>query len=198
MSPQSVAKVMAIPDRLKLRPVEDKVFNHMMELCDFIERDVESGGDAMTLLNEWHKHANRRCDPHEFQAYWKSTDKETFVLSALYPEPAYDEDIQYSELAAVLNAVLHAAVPESEINYYIRWLEVQFPDSNIMDLMYWPDEWFENASLFRDASGEFKPDAALSVDQIIAYSMQKSGRSLRDAPPGVELPFPIPRQSLSD
>jgi hypothetical protein len=62
------------------------------------------------------------------------------------------------------------------------------------DLIYWPDSWFGNASLFRDANGAFKPESALSNDQILAYAMAKSGRVLPDAPKDVVLPFPMPRE----
>ena len=38
------------------------------------------------------------------------------------------------------------------------------------DLIYWPDEWFGNTSLFRDANGAFKPESSLSSDQILGYA----------------------------
>jgi hypothetical protein len=184
---------MAIPERLKLRPVSKEVLDEMLGLCDAIERELEAGETAEALLRRWHSHAGRPCDPHEFQTYWKAVSKETFVLDALNPEPSFDKDAVYSEALAVLGAVSNAAVPESESGYYLGWLEAQFPGSNMTDLIYWPDEWFGDASLFRDASGAFKPESSLSNEQLLAYAMAKSGRKLPGAPTDVSLPFPMPR-----
>jgi hypothetical protein len=183
---------MAIPERLKLQPVRKQLLDEMLALCDAIERELESGETAESLLQRWHSHARRRCEPYEYQTYWKAVSKETFVLDALNPEPSFDKDAVYSEALAVLDAVANAAVPESEINYYLAWLEAQFPESNMSDLIYWPDEWFGNASLFWDANGAFKSESALSNGQILGYAMAKSGRKLPGAPKDVALPFPMP------
>ncbi len=119
--------------------------------------------------------------------------KETFVLDALTPEPSFDNIVVYSEARDVLDAVMKAAMPESEICYYLGWLESQFPGSHMSDLIHWPDVWFGDASLFRDSAGAFKPGCELSNDQILAYAMAKSGRQLSGAPNDVTLPFPMPR-----
>lgn len=183
---------MAIPARLKLKPVSKKLLAEMSALCDEIERELEAGDTAEALLRRWHSHAQRRCDPHEFRTYWKSVSKDTFVRDALNPEPSLDKDLAYTEALAVLEAVSTAAVSESEISCYLRWLEAQFPDSNMSDLIYWPDEWFDDSSLIRDANGAFRPESELSNDQILAYAMAKSGRKLPGAPKKVSLPFPLP------
>ncbi len=183
---------MPIPERLKLQPVSKQLLDEMSALCDAIERGLESGETAEALLQRWHSHARRRCDPYDFRTYWKAVSKEAFVLGALNPKPSFDEDVVYSEALAVLEAVGNAAVPESEIHYYLGWLEAQFPDSKMTNLIYWPDEWFGDASLFRDANGAFKPESSLSNDQILGYAMAKSGRKLPGAPKDVALPFPMP------
>ena len=117
---------MVIPERLKLQPVSNKLFDEMSALCDAIERELESGKSAESLLQRWHFHARCRCDPDEFQTYWKAVSKEVFVREALSPVPSFDENAMYSETRAVLDAVSTAAVPESEIGYYLRWLECSF------------------------------------------------------------------------
>jgi hypothetical protein len=183
---------MAIPDRLKRQPVSKQLVDEMSALCDAIERELESGWTADALLQRWHAHARRRCDPYEFKTYWEAVSKETFVLDALNPEPSFDRDVVYSEALAVLDAVANASVPASETSYYLRWLEAQFPGSNMSDLIYWPDAWFGNASLFRDANGAFKPESSLSNEQILGYAMAKSGRILPRAPKDLSLPFPMP------
>ena len=183
---------MGFPESLKLQPVSKELLDEMSELCEAIERELESGETAEALLQRWHSHARRRCEPYEFQTYWKAVSKKTFVRDAINPEPTFDKDVAYSEALAVLDAVSTAAIPEAHISYYLGWLEAQFPGANMNDLIYWPDEWFVEASLFRDANGAFKPESELSLDQILAYAMAKSGRKLPGTPKDVTLPFPMP------
>jgi hypothetical protein len=183
---------MAIPERLKLPPVSQRLLDEMSALCDAIERELESGGTAEPLLQRWHAQARRRFDPRDFRTYWKAVSRETFVREALNPEPSFDDGVTYREALAVLDAVATAAVPEAETAYYLGWLDAQFPGANISDLIYWPDEWFGDASLFREANGAFKPEAALSHEQILGYAMARSGRTLPGAPTDVPLPYPIP------
>ena len=183
---------MAIPERLKLPPVDQQLIDKMSELCDEIERELESGGTAEELLSKWHSHAHCHSEPADFQTYWRAISRETFVLNALSPQPIYDSNLDYSEAFAVLEAVSNVTISESECQFYLDWLKAQFPGSNISDLIYWPDVWFGNESLFRDEGGAFKPEAELTSDQILGYAMAKSGRTLPGAPEDIDLPFPMP------
>ena len=185
---------MPIPERLRLAPVSPDVAEEMSALCSAIERELESGGTADELLERWHRHSRRLVKPFEFRTYWKAVDKATFVREALNPPPAFDAAAVYSEALDVLAALLEVEVEESEEGYYLGWLEEQFPGSNLSDLIYWPDQWFEDASLFRDPNGAFKSEVSLSNDQLLAYAMAASGRRLPGAPNNVPLPFPLPKR----
>lgn len=108
----------------------------MSRLCDQIERELESGGDATALRREWHQHSRRECDRYEFANYWRSTSKEQFVLEALNPPPTFVEHVEYSDVLSILESLMNGEIDESETAYYLHWLDVQFPNSNISDLMY--------------------------------------------------------------
>jgi hypothetical protein len=182
---------MPIPQRLAVPPVSKKLRAEMLSLCTAIERALDAGDEAQELLARWHAHARRRFEPREFQTYWKAIDIETFVDDALSPTPALDGQATYAEALAVLQAVEEAELSEAETSYFIEWLEAQFPGSNISDLIYWPDEWFGNAALFREENGAFKPEAELSSDQVLSYAIARSGRTLPGAPQDIPLPFPL-------
>ncbi len=181
---------MPIPERFKLTQASDVLVAHMSELCDAIE-DADDE-DREQLLAKWHEHAQRRCNVVEFKTYWKAMDKESFVREALNPQPEFVDDVTYLEVVAVCGFVASAEGTEDEASYYLDWLDAQFPNSNFSDLIYWPDEWFGDASLFRDADGTFLPNAELTTDQILAYAMAKSQRAISGAPRDIILPFPIP------
>ena len=184
---------MAIPERLRLSPVSPALLEEMAALCSAIERELESGGTADELLERWHRHSGRVVDPFEFHTYWKGVDKSTFVREALRPPPSFDAAAVYSEVLDVLTALVEVEVEDGDERYYLGWLEAQFPGCNISALIYWPDHWFDDASLFRDRDGAFKPEALLSNDQVLAYAMAASGRRLPGAPNGIVLPFPVPK-----
>ena len=131
---------MPIPDRLRLPPISSGLVGKMGELCHQIEDALESGYNAEDLLAEWHRHGGRECEPDEFTSYWKSTDKEQFVRDALNPLPEFVDDLTYAEASAVLESLTNAELEENETHYYLHWLETQFPNSNMSDLIYWPDE----------------------------------------------------------
>lgn len=183
---------MAIPDRLKIRPADEKVVARMLELLAAIEQELEAESDAEFLLQEWYQHANRVYSLDYFQNFWKSTSEESFVRTALNPQPGCDEELQFAEACAVIDAFTSAELSEHEKNYYLEWLELQFPQSNISDLMFWPDEWFGDASLFRDPGGAFRPESDLTAEQMVGYAMARSGRTLPGTPGDLVLPHPLP------
>lgn len=183
---------MPIPERFRREPAPDEVVREMGELCDEIEDALERGDDAEPLLERWHRHAGRTCEPHEFASYWKSTDKATFVREALAPVAEFVPNLEYDEARAVLEEVVTARLSEADSTFYLKWLEAQFPGANVSDLIYWPDAWFGDPSLFRDEGGAFKPDAELSHEQMLAYAMARSSRQLPGAPTDVPMPFPLP------
>ena len=101
------------------------------------------------------------------------------------PSPNRVDDLLYDELKAVLETVMSAMLPESDNRYYVEWLKQNLPGSYISDLIYWPNEWFNDEKVLH---------VELTADQILAYAMAKSGRRFADAPKGIELPYPLPEQ----
>jgi hypothetical protein len=185
---------MPIPSRFQLTPPSKSLVREMCNLCSEISRLVEQREDPSVLLAQWHRHANHEFKPVDFVSYAGAVDQETFVRDALNPRPRFVADLQYSEAAAVLESVVLVDVTESESSHFLEWLDVQFPGIGISDLIYWPDQWFDNPLLIRDAQGGFRPEAELSTDQVLGYAMAKSGRALPGAPAGVVLPFPVPKK----
>lgn len=184
---------MPIPPRFRLQVPKPALIKQMCGLCTEIERAIETGDDASDLLTKWHHHATRIYDPTEFTTYWKAIDLKEFVREALNPRPKMVEDLTYSEAAAVLECLSEAELSSNESSYFLEWLETQFPNTNVCNLVYWPDQWFDDASLIRNANGSFKPEAELSTEQLLGYAMAKSHRMLPGAPPDIELPFPMPQ-----
>lgn len=184
---------MPIPERLQIPPVPPEQIEAMSPLCDAIE-DAYSAEDAVELLAEWNNRASRIFEWHEFRSYWKAIDKEDFIREALQPAPQYVADVTWPELLAVAESVRSAELPdEAAQSYYLHWLEANLPGANVSDLIYWPNVWFGDDSLFLDRFHQFKPEAELTAAQVLRYALLRSGRELPDVPE-VELPFPLPEE----
>ena len=183
---------MPVPERFKLKPPRAELVGQMSVLCDAIEDAAEDEVDK--LLAEWNGYATRDHKQYEFRTYWKSVNKEVFVRAALHPQPQFVDDATYDEVRCMVESVMEAEGEEDEHSYYLAWLDTQFPGARISDLIYWPDHWFGDASLFREPNGAFKPETELSSDQIMAYAMLASKRQLPGAPEGIELPFQLPNK----
>ena len=186
---------MPIPERFQTSEPSELLVNEMTALCEKIEHELECGGDAIELLNQWREKSGVWYEPHEFENYWRSIDIEEFVLGAINGTPEYCADLNYAEAKAVLETILNAELAENQTAFYLDWLETQFPNSSISDLIYWPDEWFDDSLRFRDEGGAFKPEAELDLHQILAYAMTKSNRYIDGRPSDVNLPYPLPPES---
>jgi hypothetical protein len=173
---------MPIPERLRPPPPTAEDMARYTELCRWIE-DGGADDETKEMIDQWNQRASRPYTHDEFRYYHASTSCESFVATMLLGNPRVVSDLTYAELREVLAAVLAVEIREPELGYFIDWLEANLPGSNITNLIYWPNHWFQNESLLH---------AELSPDQILAYAMRQSGRTVPGAPENIPMPYPIP------
>lgn len=177
---------MKIPDRIKFTMPSDEEVHEYMEICNSIENAVHTKSDFSSMIEQWNSRCEREYEPIEFTTYYGASSTEVFVREALLPTPVKISDLTYEEIFSVFDAVLSGDLTEPELSYYLSWLDVNFPNSNISDLIYWPDQWFNDEKLLQ---------LELSTEQIIAYAMIASTREF-DEVPKVELPLPVPNRPV--
>lgn len=172
-----------MPIPLRLRPPIPSVeeMREYTALCNQIEDAPSSDADALLAL--WNARAGRTYAQAEFKAYYGAVDTETFVGEMLLGAPAFVPDLTYAELHAVLLSTQGHELSESVGSYYLEWLGVNLPGANVSDLVYWPNEWFNDETMLQ---------VELTPDQILAYAMAKSGRPFPDAPANVPMPYAMP------
>ncbi len=178
---------MTIPERFKLPELSEQEILEYTEICNSIEDGIELNIDISVLLQKWNSRSYRLYEADEFTTYYEVGSTDEFVKEALLPKARSVDDLKYSELLAVLQEVLSAELPESEQSYFLNWLEVNLPNCNINDLIYWPDQWFNDSKQLQ---------IELTPDQIIAYAMLMSGRKVEGAPTNIELPLPVPKKPV--
>ncbi|PHM66170.1 hypothetical protein Xsto_01395 [Xenorhabdus stockiae] len=177
---------MTIPQRLKPYHPNKEEFTKMDALLLQIEDAIfdhndENDPDTKHLIAQWNKIANREFEFHEFRDLHSYTDNVSFIYSAFY-QIKYIEDLSFDEAIRLVNAISESSESESDGYYLVNLLEKNFPDSNISDLIFWPDDWFQDE--------EFEDE--LTSAEILGYAMARSGRYLPDSPE-IELKHPIPQ-----
>jgi hypothetical protein len=180
-----------IPERLRFRRATKADVRDMATLCNRIEELVIDGAadddaELEGLLARWHAKAHRRYEPREFKTYYGAMSTEDFVRDALAPAAGFVSDLTFDEARAVFEAICTAALPEAETFHFIDFLEKNFADADVSDLIYWPNQWFEDESLMQ---------VELSAAQMAGYAMRRSGRSLSGTPGDLDLPYPDPESA---
>lgn len=183
---------MVVPARFRVTKPTKKLVLEMIDLCNSIERASGGSLEQYELIAKWNQRTNRRYERHEFENYWRSIDQKVFVKEALCPSAKYVADLTYPEARAILEAIRNATLPEQLISYYLDFLDRQFPNCRVSDLIYWPDCWFDDPSMFRGVDGAFQSESNFTSAQILNYLMKKSLRQLPEAAVDVLLPFPVP------
>lgn len=135
-----------IPKRLKLTNADPKQYTLAVKLCTEIESLLEEEKDAHLLIAEW----NNKISTHfiyeadDFKYYYASISRDTFIRKALSPLAMFDDLLTYTESLAILDSIGTAEYPEHELDYYLEVLDANFPNGEVSDLLYWPNEWFVN------------------------------------------------------
>jgi len=172
---------MPIPERLRPPTPTEQEMRAFMELCSDIEN--APAYDVEPLLARWHERAQRTYTHAEFKCYYGAVDTETFVSEMLLGLPAFVPDVTHAEALEVMRAVRAAELSEDVNSYFLQWLDVNLPNCDMTDLIYYSHHWFGDESFLH---------AALSDEQVLAYAMARSGRQLPGAPADVPMPYPMP------
>lgn len=167
---------MPLPERLKpIRPNRKKM-KEMAVLLQSITDCIYNGAaeedeKLQLLMSEWNRQSLRPFEYHEFRDFHSYTDAKEFTKSALNKEK-YVNDLTFEEFLAIISFVCNAEGSEADGNYALFFLKENF-NANPSDLIYYPNEWFNNPELFH---------VDLSNEEIAGYLKEKSGRHLPDAP----------------
>ncbi|MBD2801018.1 hypothetical protein ID854_11275 [Xenorhabdus sp. M] len=170
LAPYKPSKEEFVRMEMLLGQIEDKIFDHKNKNVPEIQE----------LINEWNKNASREFEFHEFRDLHYYTDSESFIHSAFY-QIKYIDDLSFQEAIALINIFFETHLHEPDVYYAKDLLERNFPNIDISDLIFWPNDWFQDNEL----------EAELTTEEILGYAMARSGRYLPDAP-DIELKYPIP------
>jgi hypothetical protein len=177
---------MALPERLQpLRPNKQQrlTMNALLETLDnLIEQNRdEQDAEIIALIEQWNSLASRPYEFHEFRDFHSYTSADDFIRSAFHQDK-YVQDLRFDEACALADFVCTSGGDDSDVNYALQLLESNFANANASDLIFWPDDWFNDPTLSH---------VELTPQDIVGYLMEKSARRLADAPP-ITLRYAMP------
>lgn len=177
---------MPLPVRIKPQDIPSSVMEIMTNIAKELTSLINSGHDEISnevdvLIRQWNLASVKPFEFSDFRDYHSWISTEVFVKTAFY-KAQYCDDLLYGEAKAIIEFVLNAEGDEALNDYALDCLELNLPNSNTSDLIYHPDHWFDDESMF---------DVDLTSDVILSCLMRKSNRLLTDSPQ-LKLPYAFP------
>ncbi|MDQ8192497.1 hypothetical protein [Roseibacillus persicicus] len=96
----------------------------------------------------------------------------------LQEAPRIVDDLRYEELVAMIEAIGDPDIDEDLGFYYIELIELNLPGAEVSDLIFWPQEWFQDKAM---------REVDMEADEIANYILSWTGKHLPGAE-AVELP----------
>ncbi|HBS5676877.1 hypothetical protein [Klebsiella sp. 141240] len=175
---------MPLPERMKPAKISRQKLKELADRAKVILLQIDNGANEedeglKAMIDDWN---NQVVNPYEFSDFrdfssWASAKDFTRMA---FNQEKYLADLTWYELVQIISFVCNAEGKESEQSYALGLLEKNF-DANPSDLIYWPNEWFQDEDMLH---------VDLTYEEIAAYLMAKSGRRLSDAPQ-IELRYPL-------
>lgn len=179
--------IMHLPERLKPINTSRTKLKKRVELLEQITNEIDHGAKEddkklKSMMLEWNAGVVSPCEFSDFHDYSSWTSAKEFMRSALN-QVKYLDDLLYEELIQILEFICCAQGSDSEQDYAINLLDVNF-DANPSDLIYWPNEWFgiDDEGLDNLTSAE-----------MAGYLMEKANRHLANSPK-INLKYAIPKE----
>ena len=115
------------------------------------------------MLEQFNREAGTTCEFEVFQGVYGAMNHDEFVRILLSsPYEKVIPDITYDELLEIITRVYNAQGSVSHTNFWISLLEKNLPDPRISELIYWPDQYF-NDDQHSNLSPKEMLDIALAV-----------------------------------
>ncbi|VUC76231.1 Uncharacterised protein [Raoultella terrigena] len=181
---------MPLPERFKPAKINRQKLKDLADAAEEILSQIDNGADEddeglKAMIDDWNRQVVNPYEFSDFRDFSSWTDAKDFTRMAFNQEK-YVADLTWDELVQIIRFVCSAEGKESEQSYALGFLEKNF-DANPSDLIYWPNEWFQDEDMLH---------VDLTPKEIAGYLMAKSGRLLSDAPQ-IDLRYPIPPSAAS-
>jgi hypothetical protein len=125
-----------------------------------LAQEIDCGHPELTLsqLAQFNREAMTELEFIDFQGIYGGQDHDTWVRKILAtPYEQRVADITRQELIELARRVMEGDGADHDVEFWLSMLEINIPNERISDLIFWPDEYFEDVSYSQ----------ALSPEQVI-------------------------------
>lgn len=127
-------------------------------------------------LAEFNREAGTALAFIDFQGIYGGQSHDTWVRKLLAQSHQRRlPDVTRGELVELARRVIENAGEEHETYFWLKMLELNVPDPQVSDLIFWPGEYFRDG----DNSRELMPEQV--VDIALSRAAEKGGRAERGA-----------------
>jgi hypothetical protein len=157
--------------------IDEAVLAQAVALAVAIYARHEAGQPYSAEVRQLSALTGQQVNRTEVHGAFGSVSPETFARSLLRQQTTYPDDLSRPELLQLLNLVLAAEGEEWQHEYWIACIQRSTGCDDLVELIYYPDEYF----------GDDAPDHDLSAEEIldeaIASKTQRRRRVLITPPP---------------
>lgn len=141
---------MPLPERFKPAKINRQKLKELTDAAEEMLSQIDSGADEddeelKAMIDDWNRQVVNPYEFSDFRDFSSWTDAKNFTRMAFNQEK-YVVDLTWDELVQIISFVCNAEGKESEQSYALGLLEINF-DANPSDLIYWPNEWFQNEDM---------------------------------------------------
>ena len=175
---------MPLPERMRPVKVSRKIKELSQKATQILARidkgAKEEDSALRSMIDEWNSQVVSPRTFSDFRDFSSWTNAVEFTRIA-FTRAQWYADFTWDELIQTIRTVCDPKCKESEQDHALSLLEKNF-DGNPSDLIFWPNEWFQNPDMLH---------VELTTEEIAGYLVARSSRYLDDAPK-MELKYSIP------
>jgi len=143
-------------------PIRDQQrLQRMLPIAEAIFQLHEAGKDYASQLEEVSRIAGRVVDIPTVLYAFGTGDAEYFARRLLTDWRNLPRDLSESEMLELLHAVCGAKGSQDRCEYWLKCLEANTGEPELVNLIYWPDQYRDGAYDGRDLSPEEMLEIAL-------------------------------------
>ncbi|UVM48251.1 MULTISPECIES: hypothetical protein [unclassified Pseudomonas] len=122
-----------------------------------LAEEIDCGHPEQTLsqLAEFNREAMTELEFIDFQGVYGGQAHDTWVRKVLAkPYELRVADVTKQELVELARRVMEGDGADHEVEFWLSMLEINIPNDRISDLIFWPDEYFDDVNYSQELSPE--------------------------------------------
>ncbi|WP_339478465.1 hypothetical protein [Pseudomonas fluorescens] len=157
---------------MKLRPVlmPPKLDRALVARLTMLAEEIDCGHHEQTQsqVAAFNREAMTALEFIDFQGIYGGQSHDTWVRKVLAtPYERRVADVTKQELVELARRVMEGVGADHEVEFWLSMLAINIPNERISDLIFWPDEYFDEAEYPQRLSPEQVIEIALKDKDVV-------------------------------